>query len=288
MLIINKDGTYEGDLETPLPIKKKKENKTLKEIEFFKKKEKTYLTEAKQLSNYCDNRGKPRINQLKLSRLGIMYHLNNYDLTYSKYIGYKSIISGIITIIITLILLLTTKYFYIGLISFPIIYILIGNYYKGLNRKDNKDILSDISNIYTILTIDFSSGVYVNECFNHIKEIVKNKRLKFAFDELIQNINNRDISIDESILLFNNRFSSKELEKISKYIIDMIKLGINEELTTKLNKESGLIITNINKTYAIQTINHITLIANIFTFFVVCFIGYFIWKHFNLNIFILR
>lgn len=288
MVIINKNGE-ELDEDTPILI-----NKTQKKSNFIKKKQlreikqnkinkenKVILTEAKQLSFYCDNFGKPNKIQLKLSKNGTMYHLHNFSL--SPIVFYLGVF--ISSIMIGCISFFITKSLIASIVCSVLTYIGVLFIFEELNRIDNQNILSDICNIYTILNIDISSGKYINDCLKHIQETVNNYRLKVAFNELIQNLKNRNTTIDESLILFNDRFNSKDLIKLSGYINQMIKNGINEEITIKLSKEAGQIIADINKNSAKKAKTHIGLIANLFIVITIAFVLCFFVYNFNLSLF---
>lgn len=234
---------------------------------------------AKQLSNYCGKAGELKFNQLKLSRKGIMYRLNNFNLTVPQYYLMRLIFSlaaGIICFAVS-------KHIVYVMIAFIISFIGIDITFIELNEADNKKVLSDICNIYVVLNIDISNGMYLSDCLNHIKATVSNKRLKIAIDELIQNISNRNTTVDESLILFSNRFSLKEIETLSSCILEISKNGINDNYAKKISEESEQIILDINKKNADKINRYMSRLTIIFILYVIFLCVYWICINFNLS-----
>lgn len=242
--------------------KKKVNVKKIKEIKINENKNisiKNKKIKTKKLSDYCNKDGKINKSQLELSKKGVMYRFNKYNLTQLQYIMIKIIIS----LLISFIFLYESRKIIVFLISFISIYICLNIYITIKNKEDNTNILYDICNIYIMLNININKGMYINDILKDISLKINNTRLKYAFDELICNINSRDSTIDEAIILFNNRFDSKEYEKLSIYISEIIKQGITEEIVNRINNETGLIIDDINNKYAEKSEESISIIADI-------------------------
>ena len=266
-------------------IKNEKKFK-LKEIQTKNKKEdlkNDNPVSAKQLSNYCDKTGKLEFNQLKLSRKGIMYRLNNFNLTILQYY----LIRLVFSLVIGVIYFAVSKYIAYAMIVFIISFIGIDLVFIELNEADNKKVLSDICNIYTVLNIDISSGMYLSDCLNHIKTIVSSKRFKIAIDELIYNISNRNTTVDESLILFSNRFSLKEMETLSSCILEISKNGITDDYAKKISGESEQIILGINNKTADKINRCMSRLTIIFMLYVIFVCIYWICINFDLSKFIL-
>ena len=119
----------------------------------------------------------------------------------------------------------------------------------------------------------------IYDSLKHISENIKNLRLKYAFDELISNINNNKTTIDESLLLFNNRFTSDDINNLSLCILKIIKTGINEDIKKEIKKNIEKIITEITKEINNKEKDNISTITNCFTILSIIIVIYFVYKN---------
>lgn len=218
--------------------------------------------------------------RLKYSRNGTMYRLNNYNLTL-----FQIDLLNIFVNVIIYLLVLSFCYFFISkIIIVDCIVGLIGLtaiplYRKIQNNNDNDMIKKDICNIYILLNSDLDKGELIYDSLKHISENIDNERLKYAFCELVFNINNNKTTIDEAILLFNNRFMSDNINILSACISKIIKIGINENIKKEINDNTRNIIIEINKKINNKEKNNISTITNSFVMLSIIIVIYFIYNN---------
>lgn len=253
----------------------------LKDIKTYTSKRKENEENHKYLSDYYDKSGRLNTMQLYLSKIGVMYRLNNYSL--NPYILLGILIGAGFGISVIISLICKLEYFFI-----PIIALVIGIgiilVFLQLNSTDNTGILMDICNIYTILNTDISNGVYLSDCLSHIRGITNNKRLQYALDELILNIKDNKTTIDESLILFANRFNSKEIQKLTGLLKRYITTGINDEFIEQVNKQTGQIITSINNDSGNASVGVSRIIGNLFTLIMFIAVIYYIYVNIKAGI----
>lgn len=246
----------------------------LQDIKTYSPKKKENEKSHKYLSDYYDKSGRLNTMQLYLSKTGIMYRFNNYALNPYVLLGILTGVSFAISVIISLICKLNC--IFIPVIALAVI-ISIMVIFLQLNNTDNTSILMDICNIYTVLNTDISNGVFLSDCLVHMKEIVNNKRLKYALEELILNIKDDKTTIDESLILFANRFNSKEIQKLTGIIKRYITSGINDEFIELVNKQTSQIISGINNNSGNITIGMSKIIGNLYVFIMFIAVVYYIY-----------
>lgn len=253
---------------------------TLKDIKTYTPKRKEIIGEHKYLSDYYNKSGKIDYIKLSLSKTGVMYRLNNYDLNPFIFYGcifgasfIVSIIAGIISHYMILIPILT-------------IMLIIGAVFtiQSSNDSDNKQMLMDICNVYTIFNTDVSNGVYLSDCLSHMQDVISNKRLKYALEELILNIKDSKTTIDESLILFTNRFNSQEIQVLSGMLKQFITSGVNDEFKNDVNKQTAKIISDVNNGNSTQAIATSRLIGNMFTLVMFIALGYYIYMNIKAGI----
>lgn len=181
---------------------------------------------------------------LKLSRLGIMYRLKNYELTP----GYYMVLRIVIGVMIGAIGLLVKVNLLCFAVGFAIGYFLVPFYFKYENGKDNEAITVDIYNTYANIKLQMSAGVYIRDVLEYTYKMVENQRYKEALGELIINFADKTVSSSEAVTTFKNRFSSHEIDKLSALIESFLKYGLNTEHASDIMSEiEGLIQANTMK-----------------------------------------
>lgn len=171
--------------------------------------------------------------QLQLSRNGIMYRLKNYDLT-PAYFEVLKVIVGIIIAIVSY--LITNK-----VIAIPIGLILgylgVVLYFKYENKKDDAEMMTDIYNTYANIKTQMTAGIYIRNVLEYTYGMVKNPRYKEALAELILNFSNKTVSSTAAIYIFKNRFSSRQIDKLSSLLGSFMQYGLNAEHADNIMSE---------------------------------------------------
>lgn len=232
------------------------------------------------LSDYYNKNNVLDSNRLKYSKNGTMYRMNNYNLTLSQIYLLNIFIGAIFYILISIFCyIFVSKTIIIDLIIGIIGFIVTPIYRSIQNSKDNNIIKKDICNIYILLNTDLNKDMLIYDSLKHISENIENLRLKYAFDELINNINNNKTTINESLLLFNNRFTSDDINNLSLCILKIIKTGINEDIKKEIKKNIEKIITEITKEINNKEKDNISTITNCFTILSIIIVIYFVYKN---------
>lgn len=176
--------------------------------------------------------------KLMLSRRGIMYRVNNYDLSPGYYLILK-ISVGILIGSLAFLLLMKWYAFPIG---FAIGYLGVPLYFKYENNKDNEEMMMDIYNTYANIKIQMGAGIYIRECLEYTYEMTVNKRYKQALRELVLNFSDKTVSSTDAVKIFKNRFDSQEIDKLAALIGSFLQYGLNANHTDDIMTEiQGLI-----------------------------------------------
>lgn len=256
----------------------------LKEIQTYIPKKKELTGEHKFLSDYCNNQGQINKAKIRLSQLGIMYRFNNYSLNPIVFYGIEIGASIILSVIIVMLSKLGIVFIPIFILGFLGLFTIM---IHSADSSDNNSMQMDICTIYTVLNADISNGVYLNNCLKHMTDIVNSKRLKYALEELILNIKDTGTTVDEALILFTDRFTSKDIQKLSGYIKQLVTMGINDDIRNKINRETIQIISDMNNENngADTAINK--LVSGLFVFVLFIAFGYYIYVNIKAGIMII-
>lgn len=173
--------------------------------------------------------------QKKLSRQGIMFRFDNYDMTPSQYLIFRlfiGLIGGVFSVLITG----DFSVFFFA-IFFVAGFFVLDFYFQSKNKSDNKEMLHDLFNIYVTLKIQLSSNIYINNSLQSCREVITNKRLMKALDELIANLSDRTKTYLESVEFFRNRFNSEEINNFCMFLRSYGKYGISEKYLADIMAE---------------------------------------------------
>ena len=146
--------------------------------------------------------------QKELAKLGIMYRLNDYDLTPGRYAIIKLIVSAVLVLLD--ILLFGTNPLYI-VIAAIFGYFLLDFYYKHENKSDNDEIERDINRVYIVLNVSLNSNIYIVDALVQAAEVARCDRLKKELMILSQNLSQKSILAEEAIQTFSNHFDSSTI-----------------------------------------------------------------------------
>ena len=137
--------------------------------------------------------------QKELAKLGIMYRLNDYDLTPGRYAIIKSIASAVLVLLDILLFGTNPLYF------------LLDFYYKHENKSDNDEIERDINRVYIVLNVSLNSNIYIVDALVQAAEVARCDRLKKELMILSQNLSQKSILAEEAIQTFSNHFDSSTI-----------------------------------------------------------------------------
>lgn len=220
--------------------------------------------------------------RLKMSKLGVMYSLQNYELTPSWYIMMRLAI-GMISGLVLYALLKNAS---LSLIMVPIGYIAVELYYRRQNAVNNKNMMMDIYQTYASLNIQSSANIYMVNSIQYIYKIVKNKRYKEALEELIINFSDKTVSMSDSINIFKNRFSSREIDKLCALMNNIMQYGISESYTKDIMGEINSIILSTTLEVEHDIDNKVELITFLFFTVIIFIVVYIVYKSFaGINLF---
>ncbi len=188
--------------------------------------------------------------EMRLSKMGIMYRMKNYNLTPADYIIFRIAI-GIAGAVLFFIVgsAFLFRPFYLIPIGFLAGYFGVMGYMTYENKVDNEEMVMDIYNTYANIKIQMSAGIYIREVLEYTYKMVQNERYKQALAELILNFSDKTISSSQAVLLFKNRFSSIEIDKLSAMLESFMQYGINQDHADDIMAEiQGLIQAETIKT----------------------------------------
>ena len=178
-----------------------------------------------------------------LSKTGVLYRRNDYNLNASAFIFEKIVIS---LLLIVLSFLIVPGLF--GKLGCAVVMGFFGFMLPDIaaikkNRKDNDDIQDDIISIYNILKSHSKAGVYVSDSLIECQRAVSNGRIKAALTELNNNILSRNITIKEAVDQFNARFDNDQIDNLSVILKQSLTTGQIYDILRDISKQ----IEDINR-----------------------------------------
>ena len=178
-----------------------------------------------------------------LSKMGILYHRNDYTLDASTFILEKFVIGGAFT--------LACLVFAPGLIwkltgaitAFILGFVAPNVMARRRDKKDNEAMQDDIISVYTILKLNAKAGVFISDSLVECQRSVTNGRLKAGLTELNNNILSRKLTLEESVELFNARFNNEQIDNLTVILRQSLRTGQIAEMLDDVSKQ----IEDINK-----------------------------------------
>lgn len=199
----------------------------------------------KEIDKKYKNDGKISSMKMNMSKMGIMYRVQDYDLNPSWYILVRITVGVLIGVILYL---LTNKIIIIAIGIFAG-YIIVPIYFKKKNKDDNEDMMMDLYNTYANFKIQMGAGIYIIDSLEAAHNIANNKRYKEALGELILNFADKTIPTEEAINIFKNRFDNRQIDKLCALLENCIQYGNSEEYAQDIMTEiQSLITANTLKT----------------------------------------
>ena len=225
---------------------------------------------TKKIDDSVKEKGLFAAQKLNMSKMGIMYRAKDYDLSPAWYIISRCCI-GVIAV---LVLYLLSENIILSLVGFPAGYYFLAYYYKAKNQSDNKSMLMDIYNTYANLKIQTDAGVFIFDALEYTQKNVVNPRYKEALGELVMNLSDVTKTKDESITIFENRFSFVEIEKLCALIRNMVLYGGQGDYSKDIMVElTGIISASAKETeHSIDT--KVGLVTFAFFAIIIFIVGY--------------
>ena len=187
----------------------------------------------KGIDDAFKKQGKMSEYKRKLSKLGIMYRVGNYNLNPSWYIMARIAI-GMLTALLFWLLFEEPM---LALLGILVGYVGTELYFKKKNSDDNKAIVMDLYNTYANLKIQLESGLYIVDSLEYAHRIAANERYREALGELIINFSDKTIPMSNAVAIFKDRFDSKEIDKLCALLNNCILYGIQSSYTKDIMGE---------------------------------------------------
>lgn len=193
---------------------------------------------TREISKKFLSEGRGAQMRLEMSKYGVLYHMENYNLSPGWYLAFRAIIglalfAGFVIFDVQsplIILAIPAGYF-----GTPIVF-------KLINSSDNKEMLIDIFNTYANINIQLKVGQFVANALEYSYHTAKSKRYREAMGELVLNMADKSMTMEDSIKVFQNRFASNEIDKMCSMLRTLLRYGSNEEFTQDLLDEIKEII----------------------------------------------
>lgn len=115
------------------------------------------------------------------------------------------------------------------------------------NKRDNEEMLLDISNIYDVLKLQLEAGVFITDSINSCYKNCKNKRLKDGLLMLYIDIR-ANSNIVESLRKFNARFNNTNISTLCAVLEQSLVTGQVVDVLENVSKEN----VSIQKLYNVQ------------------------------------
>ena len=192
----------------------------------------------KEISKKLLDNGRGAQMRLTMSKYGVMYHMENYNMSPTYYMGFRLVIG----IAIFAVLVIFDVKNPMIVLAIPAGYFGVPILFKLINSSDNKEMLIDIFNTYANINIQLKVGQYIANALEYSYHTAKSKRYKEAMGELVLNMADKTVTIEESIQIFQNRFASNEIDKLCMMLRTLMRYGNNEEFTQDLLDEIKEII----------------------------------------------
>lgn len=171
--------------------------------------------------------------RLFLSQNGIMYRFHNYDMEPATYYFSKWAISVFIGIFVYLI---TFSIIIAALVTIALT-LLMDRIFVSFSKDDYKEMQMDLYKTYMSLKNQLRAGVYINTTLTYVRNNVANVRYKEALSELILNLSSKDLSTDEAVQIFKDRFKSAQIDSLCSMLDSYFAYGFSPQLLNSLTSQ---------------------------------------------------
>lgn len=209
-------------------------------INMFSKAEGASEKAQQAIDDRLKETNKYNYQRLRLSRLGIMYRLHNYEMMPSNYMVLRLTIGGIFAAAVFIIAGMRIPAL---ALAFLVGYFGCDFYFKHKNKTDNDEMLNDIFNIYLTLKIQLTSKIPIFDALQSCLTMVKNKRMKEALTELVVNLSDKRVSYLDSVEHFSNRFESDSIANLCAFLKSYMQYGVSEKYIEDIMSEINEIAT---------------------------------------------
>ena len=174
-----------------------------------------------------------------LSKMGVLYHRDNYALDASTFILEKIVLA-----LACLVFAPGTIWKLAGAAAAFILGFMIPNFMiYSKDKKDNEAMQDDIVSVYTILKLNAKAGVFISDSLVECQRSVTNGRLKAGLTELNNNILSRKLTLEDSVELFNARFNNEQIDNLTVILRQSLRTGQIANMLDDVSKQ----IDDINK-----------------------------------------
>ena len=180
---------------------------------------------------YNANNSRGEKIKLSLSKKGIMYHLNDYELVPTTYVMLKCIIAFVCFFLTCVFLKFNIM---VMIISLLLGYFLLDIWFNLLNKSDNKKMKNDVQNLYFMLIIHAEAGVHMVDSVRNFIFETKNARLKEALNEFVNITTTNKASVEEAINLLDCRFSNKDISNLCAVLSQTLETGRSSKMMNDL------------------------------------------------------
>lgn len=173
-----------------------------------------------------------------MSKYGIMYRRNDYNIEASTFIIEKILI-GLIFFVIGIAIIPSDVFIKIigSIICFILGFFAPDILAKQKNAKDNSKMQDDIVSIYETLKINAKAREYIGDTLIECQRRTVNDRLKTGLTELNNNIISKRMTLEDSVDLFNARFENDQIDNLSVIIKQSLNTGKSSDILNDLTKQ---------------------------------------------------
>lgn len=132
-------------------------------------------------------------------------------------------------------------------VAFFLVFIFIPIYFRQENGNDNEDMLPDISNLNSLVSLQVKNGVFLTKVIYECFRVVENKRLKQALLELAIDMETFS-SIRQAAERFRKKFTSPYLDTFAKTLEQMQDTGQSVEFLEDIQSS----VASIHEAIAIR------------------------------------
>lgn len=178
-----------------------------------------------------------------LSKMGVLYHRNDYALDASTFILEKIVIGGALALACLIFAPGLVWKLTGALVAFILGFMVPNFMIYSKDKKDNEAMQDDIVSIYTILKLNAKAGVFISDSLVECQRSVTNGRLKAGLTELNNNILSRKLTLEDSVELFNARFNNEQIDNLTVILRQSLRTGQIANMLDDVSKQ----IEDINK-----------------------------------------
>jgi len=161
---------------------------------------------------------------------------------------------------------LSFNHVYLVIPAFIVVFFIVPVWFKQQDGNDNEDMMADIVNLNSMVSLQMKNGVYITKVIYECGELTKNPRLKKALKELSADIETFS-SIKDAAESFRKKFNNPYLDDFAKTLEQAQETGQSLDFFEDIQKS----ISSINEAIAIREEQKADRVASFFQ--VLLFLG---------------